>query len=438
VSDPTRPVELQGFDVRGSGPYRLYWSDTLARKVTYLALTSAQMRRPVALVSDRPSLLRGASNGADYVLIAHGDLMGAVQPLLNQRQLQGLRVAAVDVQDVYDEFGGGLFDPEAIRSFVGFAYQHWTAPAPTYVVLVGDGHYDFFDHWGYGAPNYVPPYLEMVDPWWGETAADNRYAAVVGDDILPDVLLGRLPASSLSEAKTLVDKIVAYERDPLPGAWNAQHVFVADRWDPAGDFAGSMDVTYNQFMREPWQGKRIYLDDLPLASARQETLGAWQRGALLVSFMGHSSWHQWSVDQLMHVSDVPALENGRKLPVLLGMTCFTGFFHHPEYGTLDETLVRHEGGGAVASWSPTGLGLQAGHQRLHQGFYQAVVPGAKVRLGRAILDAKLEMHAYTEAYDELLDTYHLLGDPAMVLNTTLEPWPHTLYLPVILGNSMGG
>jgi hypothetical protein len=406
--------------------------------VTYYALTDAQVRDPAAILEDRPSLLQSTTNGADYVLIAHGELIGAVQPLLNQRQLQGLRVAAVDVQDVYDEFSGGLIDPEAIRAFVSYAYQHWAAPAPTYVLLVGDGHYDFMDRWGFGAPNYVPPYLEMVDPWWGETAADNRYAAVVGQDNLPDVLLGRLPASSLVEAKTLVSKIVAYEREPLPGAWNSRHVFVADRWDLAGNFAGSMDVTYDRFIREPWMGSRIYLDDLSLENARQETLAAWQHGALLVSYMGHSSWHQWSVGPLMHVSDVSALSNERRLPVLLGMTCFTGFFHHPEYGTLDEMLVRHEGGGAVASWSSSGLGLQAGHQRLHQGFYRAVVPGVKVQLGRAVLDAKLDMHAYTGAYDELLDTYHLLGDPAMVLNTTLEPWPHTLYLPVLVGNSMGG
>jgi hypothetical protein len=438
VTDPIHPVELSGFDVEGSGGFALSWSDTLAGAVTYYALTGAQVLRPLAIVRDQPSQLQSASNSADYVLIAHGDLMSAVRPLLNQRQLQGLRVVAVDVQDVYDEFGDGLLDPDAIRAFVAYAYQHWTAPAPSYVVLVGDGHYDFLDHFGYGSANYVPPYLGMVDPWWGETAADNRYVTVVGNDSLPDLMLGRLPASSLAEAQTLVSKIVEYERNPVPGGWNARHVFVADRVDPAGDFAAAMDVTYAAFVREPWQGTKVYLDDLPLALARQETLSAWQRGALLISYMGHSSWHQWSVDTLLHVTDVPALQNRRRLPVLLSMTCFTGYFHHPEYGTLDETLVRHQGGGAVASWAPSGLGLLAGHQRLHQGFYRAVSPDSRTELGHAILAAKLDMHAYTDAYDELLDTYHLFGDPAMGLDTTVEPWPHLFYLPIVIGDSMGG
>jgi len=438
ITDPTRPVELYGYGVLGSGTYRLSWSDTLSRAVTYYALTGGQLSRPAAVVADQPSQLRNTNNGADYILIAHGDLMSATRPLLNQRQLQGMRVAAVDVQDIYDEFGGGMLDPEAIRAFVAYAYQHWTAPAPSYVVLVGDGHYDFLDHFGYGAANYVPPYLGMVDPWWGETAADNRYVAVVGDDILPDLMLGRLPVSSLAEAQALVAQIVQYERDPLPGGWSFRHVFVADRKDPAGDFAGAMDVTYGLFVREPWMGARIYLDDLSYAAARQDVLAAWQGGALLMSFMGHSSWHQWSVDSLLHVADVPTLQNDRRLPVLLSMTCFTGFFHHPEYGTLDEMLVRHPGGGAVASWSPSGLGLQGGHQRLHQSFYGAVVPDSEVRLGQAILAAKLDLHGHTDAYDDLVDTYHLFGDPAMGLDTTIEAWPLLLHLPLILANSMGG
>ena len=55
-----------------------------------------------------------------------------------------------------------------------------------------------------------------------------------------------------------------------------------------------------------FKGIKVYLDDLSKAAARQEVLAAWQRGALLLTFMGHSSWHQWSVDSVLHVADVPA------------------------------------------------------------------------------------------------------------------------------------
>ena len=91
----------------------------------------------------------------------------------------------VDVQDIYDEFNGGMFDPQAIHDFLAYAYAYWTPPAPSYVVLMGDGNYDFKDNIGMGETNYIPPYLADVDPWIGETAADNRYVTVSGNDILP-------------------------------------------------------------------------------------------------------------------------------------------------------------------------------------------------------------------------------------------------------------
>ena len=71
-------------------------------------------------------------------------LWNAIQPLLDRRAAQGLRVAKVDIQDVYDEFSAGLVYPPAIRDFLSHAYHHWNGAAqpPKYVLLVGDGHYD--------------------------------------------------------------------------------------------------------------------------------------------------------------------------------------------------------------------------------------------------------------------------------------------------------
>jgi hypothetical protein len=433
VTDPQQTVQLQ----MDSSNTTLRFADGPSQPAAYLALTGAQVRQPIAVVADMPSNLHDETNGADYLIITHANLASAVQPLAAHRQAQGLRVATIDVQDVYDEFSGGLLDPSAIRDFIAYAYAHWASPAPDYILLVGDGSYDFLDHYGYGSVNYVPPYLAMVDPWWGETAADNRYAAVSGDDSLPDVMLGRLPVTTMAEATTVVQKILDYEQEPWLGDWNARHVFVADDADDAGDFAALATVVHN-LLTDPWIGQQIYLDDLPAEAARQETLAAWNQGALLVSFVGHSSWHQWAIEALLDIHDVPNLHNDRRWPVLLSMTCFTGFFHHPEYVTLDESLLRLDGGGAVATWSPAGLGVATSHDHLYRGFYQAVFAGGHAQLGPAILAAKLNLDTQAPAHAELLDTYHLFGDPAMALNLTIRPWPYSTYLPIVGKNYSGG
>jgi len=82
----------------------------------------------------------------------------------------------------------------------------------------------------------VPPLLVKTSFLW--TASDPAYAAVNGDDLLPDLALGRLPASSLEEAQTLVEKIVAFESSGQTLA-QGPAVLVADNPDGGGDFEGS-------------------------------------------------------------------------------------------------------------------------------------------------------------------------------------------------------
>ena len=61
---------------------------------------------------------------------------------------------------------------------------------------MGDGHYDFTGVTT-TLPNLIPPYLDNLDPWIGETAADNRFVTVDGpNDILPDMHMGRIPAQT--------------------------------------------------------------------------------------------------------------------------------------------------------------------------------------------------------------------------------------------------
>jgi hypothetical protein len=438
ISDPDHPVLLTDAAGAGSGP-QITFSDSPLAPVTYYALRTTQIRQPASIVLDSvpTPTLHTTSNGADYLVIAHSSFIGALQPLVAHRRSEGLQVKVVDVQDVYDEFSGGLLSPQAIHDFISYAYWQWAVP-PTYVLLVGDGSYDFLNHAGWDPPNYLPPYLQTVEfPLWGdqvEAAADNRYATVDGTDALADVLIGRLPVTSPSETETVVQKIVQYEDDPVPGNWNARHVFVIDA-DDIDVFEQIMEPAYAHIVA-PATKLVINLDTFRLPDetplARQQVMDAWNMGSLFYAYSGHSSWHQWSAQQVLHVSDVPTMSNGRRLPVMLSMTCYTGFFHHPEYATLDEELLRHNGGGAVATWSPSDLA--SGHEALLAGFYDAVYDDGITELGAATAASKV---ALPGAYVDLLDTYHLFGDPAMNLHMSHIEWPYSAYLPSAFNSYQG-
>ncbi len=381
----------------------------------------------------------GGVAGADLLIITHPVFADALAPLLALRQSRGLTISVVNVLGIYDTYGDGRPAPEAIRAFIADAYATWD-PHPAYILLVGDGSFDPRRYQPESPPTFIPPYLADVDPWAGETAADDRYACVDGEDALPDLLLGRLPVQTAEEARTVVDKIVRYEADPSPGGWNANVFLVADDADWAGDFAASSEAYATAYVTSPFTvtrrycvGSAFHSSDCPAeetGALHAALLGDWNRGALLVQFTGHSSWQQWAAERFFHLDDLLALHNDRRQPVVVEMTCFTGAFQRPE-PTLDENLVTLSGGGAVAAWGPTGLGVGPGHAHLSDGFFHAVFADGVGTIGEAALAGKLALVASGLNLD-LLDTFILLGDPALRLDQTVVPWAHKVFLPVTL------
>ncbi len=81
--------------------------------------------------------------GADYLIITHRDFITASQMLADYRASQGLRTRVINVDDLYNEYNDGIYHPIAIKNFLRDAYVNWPKPAPTYVLLVGDGHWNF-------------------------------------------------------------------------------------------------------------------------------------------------------------------------------------------------------------------------------------------------------------------------------------------------------
>jgi hypothetical protein len=245
----------------------------------------------------------------------------------------------------------------------------------------------------------------------------------------------------------VVDKIIHYETSPVPGDWNERYLFVADDPDYAGDFYADSDQGYSQ-VEAPFIGQRFYYSSsgggepylyTNVNTLRTTFLNDFNRGASIVTFHGHSSWLQWAMEGVLRYypppytgpDDLTSMNNQYRLPVVLEMTCFTGSFHRPEVATVDESLLNLSGGGAVAVWGSSGLGVSTGHVSLQAGFYEAINDQGERNLGAAILAGKMKLDA-TGFHQDLLDTFTLFGDPALTMNFTITPFSNHVYLPVIL------
>jgi hypothetical protein len=374
----------------------------------YLAVSEAALLTP-ELGRARTSRLKNESNRADYLILGPAGLLAEAAPLLELRRSQGLASKAVPIEDVYSEFGYGEERPRAIRDFLSYAYHHWAQPSPRYVLLLGDATYDFKDYLRTGVKNQVPPLLLKTSYWL--TASDPTYAAVNGEDVLPDLAIGRLPAKTVDEARLLVGKIVAYETGQT--SLQGRAVLVVDNPDPGGDFeADAEDISLGVLAGRPVETLRV--SGRGRDGTRAGIIDAFARGPSLMSYLGHGAILVWASENVFNNMDVKRLSPQPQQPFLLTMNCLNGYFHFPYLNSLSEELLKAEGRGVIAAFSPSGLSLNGPAHRFHKAVLGEVLSGRHGRLGDAVLGAQAN---YAEAAEflELLSIYHLLGDPALRL-----------------------
>ncbi|MBX3053496.1 MAG: hypothetical protein KF753_18615 [Caldilineaceae bacterium] len=466
ITDPPRPVRVTGPEIATPCPCGLAFAEAVTITARYAAIGVRDVRSPLSLEPVGMNRLRSPARGADYILISPAAFLPVLTPLVDLRTAQGLRVVIADIQDIYNEFNGGIADPIAIRTFLAWAYANWQAPAPAYALLVGDGHYD---PKGYClTPGYclngidtppdssrIPPYLRLVDPWIGETAADAQLVAFNDANSLPFLALGRLPVNSLAETETVVAKIVAYEQNPTPGAWRFHLAFVADnayasngQLDPAGQFWALSDgIADNpQFVLPSLSVDKLYLNlcdpaiyahcnlpDPPYTSGPLLTaalVDAFNSGRVLINYIGHASISTWAGGPVIfRTSNLAQLSNAGKLPLMLDMTCFTGYYHQPpsRYSSISESLLRLDGGGSIASWAATGLSVTNGHDLMNAGFLDAVMQQGIYPIGLAAVAGLGNLYgAGGGGFLENLDTFLIIGDPATRLALAGGPPPATI------------
>jgi hypothetical protein len=150
-------------------------------------------------------------------------------------------------------------------------------------------------------------------------------------------------------------------------------------------------------------------------------------GALLVNYSGHGSIDFWAGEQIFVNADIPLLSNGSKLPVVFSLTCLDGYWIHPSLSgdtltkpSLAEELLRASQKGAVATFSPTGLGVATGHDSLQRGFYDALFINGERFLGPATLSGKVRL--YNTGFNlDLLQTFTTFGDPALEIQVPASP-----------------
>ncbi|MFP4580681.1 MAG: C25 family cysteine peptidase [Candidatus Sumerlaeia bacterium] len=457
--DQIESYELQAFPVTPQMPLPIhgFYEARADRKI--------QLISPLA-IPDAPTFtdtqsrdIRNPDLEADYLIIYHDSLKEQALRLADHRTSQGLSVKMVSVDTIYQEFNRGAASPRAIKDFLLHSLRHWKKP-PVYVCLFGDATSDYRNELRFDVDNLVPAYTyETKDEKW---ASELWYANLLGDDLLPDILMGRLAVRNAEDADEVVRKIVEYDNASPLGPWRNRAVYCADHTG----FSDAMEKIRTEYRPPSVKAQRIYLEEYPWednfylpreivkskrlmvsTAATLDILDTLNRGAALVLYMGHGSPNIWSNERIWFGGESPNsdnlnLRNEGRLPFVVTFTCNQGAFDYPKppwHICISEDMMRVKDGGAIALYVPSGPGFTSIHEKVAHPLMQALFRDGVRGLGELIGLSRVyfvldNLHspqkdpepgqAIETSVEEILRMYILLGDPALELEmpaTSMRP-----------------
>ncbi|RLC51536.1 MAG: hypothetical protein DRI23_04810 [Candidatus Cloacimonadota bacterium] len=194
----------------------------------------------------------------------------------------------------------------SIKNYIQNAYDTWENP-PEFVAIAGDvsGTYG------------LPTFFENFSGYGGE--GDHPYSQLEGNDILADVIIGRLSFETITHLQIIVSKILNYEREPYLGNtdWYEQAVMAGD---PSS--SGPSCVFTKQAIKEMME---YYVPDFEFSEAYSGGYSSTMTSALNagVSYLNYRGYIGMSG---FDNSSINGLNNGFMLPFAVFMTCDTGSF----------------------------------------------------------------------------------------------------------------
>ncbi len=403
--------------------------------------------------------LHGISQ-ADVVIVSNPEFMTEAQQLANfHRSHDNLNVDVASTEEIYNEFSSGSQDPTAIRDFVRMLWTRANgvySQEPKYLVLFGGGSYDP-KHRLTGNTNYVVCYEDIENPSipdpFDPTASyvSDDYFAILdsNEGVLPNgytlqLGVGRLPATNVSEAQTLVSKVISYETGsgaPVNagfsccnqqaqynlGNWRNTICFIACDGDD-GLHEGALGQGADQlaqFVNSAYPNfnvNKIYTDayqevQTPGGPRYPEVNTAIDQqmndGCLIINYTGHGGPLGLAAERILGFSDINSWTNISALPLFITASCSFAPFDNPAQLSAGQLCVMLSTGGNIALMTTTRETYSNDNYAINSDFYSLLYSpnpdGSLPRIGDLFMNSK------NLADPNLQTMFTLLGDPAVRL-----------------------
>ncbi|MEA2077175.1 MAG: C25 family cysteine peptidase, partial [Candidatus Marinimicrobia bacterium] len=363
------PFEVKYFPASGSSANILIPASDSAS--SFLIVNEGHFKTPdlMSILPDfDPLVTDDHTSQMDFIIITPDAFLSEANRLASfkeTRSIQALKTYVKTYSDIIGQYNAGNRDPYAIWHFLVDMYRQLPDPKPLYVLLLGDGHYDYQNRL-HSTPVYIPYLYEPGILWPCDDIFVMINSAV---DLSNDMAIGRIPANSLDEISAVVDKIIEYDNRENPGEWQLNTMLVAD--DPTDLAQGSPFIGQTVFIKDSerlcrdhfpkvMQTKKVYLTEYPERyitelqtmgrdGAREDIMETFLNGVSFVNFYGHGDPSVWTQEKVFVNNDLVRLEVNRQYPLILAATCSWGRSDNPDFQSMAEEILTMEANGAIAT-----------------------------------------------------------------------------------------
>lgn len=411
---------------------KLYYHSSIELEVTYY--------EPV------PASPGTRSESYDMVIITPQNYVATYRNLADHRNSTGVETKVVGLNEIYNGYyfpTQGADNPERIKYFIWNATVEWGI---RFVLLGGDSsqvpvRYVSVDDGADGTNTPSDLYYSDIkkanlqfaswdsndDGKWGEYTVD-----VYEADFRPDVLLGRLPSASTSQANNMINKIINYEaKAPFqPFLKNATFLGLdtftqATHGDNSGVFEGEdycenlQIIYYNN--SKGWTSTSLYDSLGTLSTSNFNKDQAQQVG--IMTFSDHGLETSWGNSDI-HQFTINSMDNGYQLPLVSVDACKTGAFDYFS-DSFGETFLKNSNGGGIGCFAASRIGFGT-HGTMHKtrlsglintNFHKTYVNDFVLQIGEVNAGAQNKYVSSetvtSESHDyKTIVEYVFFGDPA--------------------------
>lgn len=267
-----------------------------------------------------------SKNPIKYVIVSPQIFHDALQPFISWKRKKGFTVV-----EAYTNNPAVGTTTTSIKNYLHGLYTAATPidPAPSFVLFVGD-------------VAQIPAF-----PCAAGHVTDLYYCEYTGD-YLPEVYYGRFSANTVAQLQPQIDKTLEYEQYLMPDPSFLNEDVMAAGADANNQMTyGNGQINYgtsNYFNEAHGLTSHTYLQPEPAGvNYSQQIQTNISNGVCYANYTAHGSPSGWA-NPSFTISDIPALQNAHKYPLIVGNCCSTSTYN----GTcFAEELLRAANKGAL-------------------------------------------------------------------------------------------